>query len=87
MHTLKSPDRWDASDAKADRIGLAVAWVVLLVALALAGLWVVSGPSYEKCSALSTRTDRAACFETLRAERLKETPAKGGSPPVSGSPD
>ncbi|MDR3465196.1 MAG: hypothetical protein P4M07_04550 [Xanthobacteraceae bacterium] len=84
MQTTKSPDRWELAEAKADRIGLAVSWAVLWVAVILAGIWFFSAPSFEKCSALGTRAERVACFENLRAEQLKKSPARGGSPPAPG---
>ncbi|MGO9358650.1 MAG: hypothetical protein ACLP1D_13400 [Xanthobacteraceae bacterium] len=87
MHTSNSPDRWESSDAKADRIGVGVAWAVLWIAVILAGVWFVSAPSFEKCSALETQSQRIACFENLRDELLKKSPAKGGGPIAPGNSD
>jgi hypothetical protein len=85
MQTSNSPDRWEAPDAKADRIGAGVAWAVLWVALILAGIWFVSAPTFEKCSVLATQSERIACFENLRDELVKKSPAKGGGPLAPGT--
>jgi hypothetical protein len=87
MQTSKSPHGWEATDAKADRIGIGVSWAVLWIAVILAGIWFVSGPSFEKCSALGTHSERAVCFESLRDALLKKSPAKGGSPAAAGHSD
>ena len=62
-----------------DRFGIRTALVLLCVALFIAA-WVVSRPSFEKCSALENVTERDACFETLRNDLLKP-PAKGADIP------
>jgi hypothetical protein len=63
-----------------DRFGIRTALLVLCVALFIAAIWVVSRPSFEKCSALENATERNACFETLRNDLLKP-PAKGADIP------
>ena len=63
-----------------DRFGIRTALFVLCVALFIAAIWLVSGPSFEKCSALENVTERSACFETLRNDLLKP-PAKGADIP------
>jgi hypothetical protein len=79
MQTSKWPDRTESHEAKLNRIGTDVSLVVLFVALVLTGIWLVSTPSFEKCNALGTQSERIVCFESLRSELLK-SPAKGGSP-------
>jgi hypothetical protein len=63
-----------------DRFGIRTALFVLCVALFIAAIWLVSRPSFEKCSALENVTERNACFETLRSDLLK-SPAKGADIP------
>jgi hypothetical protein len=63
-----------------DRFGIRTALFVLCVALFIAAIWLVSRPSFEKCSALENVTERNACFETLRNDLLKP-PAKGADIP------
>jgi hypothetical protein len=63
-----------------DRFGIRTALFVLCVALFIAAIWLVSRPSFEKCSALENVTERNACFETLRNDLLKP-PAKGADVP------
>jgi hypothetical protein len=53
-----------------DRFGIRTALFVLCVALFIAAIWVVSRPSFEKCSALENVTERNAYFETLRNDLL-----------------
>jgi len=62
------------------RFGIRPALVALCVALFIAAIWLVSRPSFEKCSALKNATERNACFETLRNDLLKP-PAKGAEIP------
>jgi hypothetical protein len=72
---------WPASPEEfIDRFGIRTALFVLCVALFIAAIWVVSRPSFEKCSALENVTERSACFETLRNDLLKP-PAKGADVP------
>jgi hypothetical protein len=63
-----------------DRFGIRTALFVLCAALFIAAIWLVSRPSFEKCSALENATERNACFETLRQDLLKP-PAKGADIP------
>jgi hypothetical protein len=63
-----------------DRFGIRTALFVLCVALFIAAIWLVSRPSFEKCSALENVAERNACFETLRNDLLKP-PAKGADIP------
>ncbi|HZH82682.1 MAG TPA: hypothetical protein VFD87_06045 [Phototrophicaceae bacterium] len=63
-----------------DRFGIRTALFVLCVALFIAAIWLVSGPSFGKCSALENVTERNACFEALRNDLLKP-PAKGADIP------
>jgi hypothetical protein len=59
-----------------DRLGFKFALSVLVVGLLLAAIWVISSPSFQKCSALETLGQRDACYGELRNELLKP-PAKG----------
>jgi hypothetical protein len=59
-----------------DQLGFKVAVSVLCVALFLAALWVLSGPSFQKCSAIEDAAQRNACYSELRNELLKP-PTKG----------
>jgi len=63
-----------------DRFGVRTALLVLCIACFIAAIWLVSGPSFEKCSALENVVDRNACFDTLRNDSLKP-PAKGAAAP------
>jgi hypothetical protein len=68
---LKTPE-----DA-ADRFGIRAALLVLCVGLAIAAMWLVTGPSFETCSALENPAQRNACYDALR-DNLFKPPAKGG---------
>jgi len=59
-----------------DQFGVRTALLVLCVAFFLAAMWVLSGPSFPKCSALGNVNERNACYSELRDELLKH-PAKG----------
>jgi hypothetical protein len=59
-----------------DRFGFKTALLVLFAGLFLAAIWVLSGPSFQKCSALETLAQRNVCYGELRDELLKP-PAKG----------
>ena len=59
-----------------DQFGITTALFVLCVASFIAAMWLISRPSFEKCSALENVGERIACFETLRNDLLKP-PAKG----------
>lgn len=49
---------------------------MLGLAFFIAAVWLVRGPSFEKCSGLENVTERNACFDTLRNDLLKPL-AKG----------
>jgi hypothetical protein len=81
VHENEDDAAWpEPPEALIDRIGIRTALFVLCVGLFIAAIWVVSGPSVEKCSALENVTERSACFETLRNDLLKP-PAKGADIP------
>jgi hypothetical protein len=40
--------------------------LVLCVACLIAALWVLSTPSFEKCTVLTSASERYACYEALR---------------------
>jgi hypothetical protein len=63
-----------------DRFGIRTALLVICISCFIAAIWLVSRPSFEKCSALESVTERNACFETLRNDLLKP-PAKGADIP------
>jgi hypothetical protein len=63
-------------EALADRFGVRTALLVLCIAFFIAAIWLVSGPSFEKCSALENATERNVCYEGLRND-LSRPPAKG----------
>jgi hypothetical protein len=81
MQTSKWPDRTESPEVKADRVGTGVSLAALFAALVLIGIWLISTPSFEKCSVLGNQSKRIVCFENLRDGLLK-SPAKGGIPPV-----
>ena len=61
----------ETPEDRADRFGLRTAFLVLCIALFIAAIWVVSRPSFEKCSALESVTQRNGCFDMLRNNFLK----------------
>ena len=73
-HSFDKPARLEADDPRRpktpedviDRVGTRVAMVVLCVACLIAILWVLSTPSFEKCTVLTSASERYACYETLR---------------------
>jgi hypothetical protein len=68
---------WPGSpEERVDQFGIRTALVVLCVAFFIAAMWLVTRPSFAKCSGLDNATERAACFDTLRQDLLKP-PAKG----------
>jgi hypothetical protein len=69
--------RLNSREDAADRCAVGVSLLVLCFALVLATLWEVERPSFARCSALDNATERHACYDQLRSERLKP-PAKGG---------
>ena len=66
----------ESPEERVDQFGIRTALFVLAVAFFIAAMWLISSPSFEKCSALENVTERSACFDTLRSELLKP-PAKG----------
>ena len=70
----------ESSEVLADRFGIRTALLVLCIALFIAAIWVTSRPSFEKCNALESVTERNACYDGLRKELLKP-PAKGAEAP------
>jgi hypothetical protein len=71
-----------SAEERVDQFGVRTALFVLAVAFFIAAVWVISSPSFEKCSALENVTQRNACFDTLRNELLKP-PVKGPDIPKS----
>lgn len=71
------PDKQETPEETADRFGIRAALVVLCIALFIAAMWLVTGPSFEKCSALENLAQRNACYDALRNDLFKP-PAKGG---------
>jgi hypothetical protein len=66
---LKSPE-----DA-ADRFGIRAALLVTCIGFLIAAIWLISTPSFQKCSAFENAKDRIACYEGLRTALLTP-PAK-----------
>ena len=65
----------ESRDANWDRIGTGVSLVVLFAALVIIVIWLISAPSFEKCGALASKSERIVCYEQLRDELFK-SPAK-----------
>lgn len=65
-----------APEDDVDRLGVKISLLVLCVALFLAANWVISSPSFQKCSALENVTRRNTCYDELRNKLLKP-PGKG----------
>jgi hypothetical protein len=66
-----------SSEDRIEKLGLGLALLILCVGLLLAGTWLFTGQSFEKCSAVENPIERNACYEQLRLGLLKP-PAKGG---------
>jgi hypothetical protein len=62
---LKSPE-----DA-ADRFGVRIALLVTCAGFLIAAIWLASSPSFQKCSAFESLSDRIACYEGLRTALLQ----------------
>jgi len=62
---LKTPE-----DA-ADRFGAHLALMVTCVGVLIAVIWLASSPSFQKCSAFESLSDRIACYEGLRTALLQ----------------
>jgi hypothetical protein len=72
---------WPKSpEERADQFGIRTALLVLCIAFFIAAMWLVSRPSFEKCSALENVAERDACFDKLRND-LSKPPAKGADIP------
>jgi hypothetical protein len=54
-----------------DQFGIRTALLVLAVGLFIAAMWVISLPTFEKCSAVANPVERHACYDRLRDELLK----------------
>ena len=82
FHTpFKDDDEDDVALAKSpedlvDQFGIRTALLLLCIALFIAAMWVLSHPSFERCSAMENPTERHACYDKLRDESLKP-PTKG----------
>ena len=72
--------RSESRDDFADRMEIRIALLAFCVASFIAAVWFVSGPSFEKCSAVANTTDHNACYDDLRRDLLKP-PAKGADVP------
>jgi hypothetical protein len=70
----------ESPEELADRFGIRLSLLILCVAFFIAAIWLISTPSFEKCSALGNVTARDACYGELRNELLKP-PSKGGEMP------
>jgi hypothetical protein len=75
--SLESSQEPKSPEEAADRFGIRAALVVLCIGLFIAAMWLVTGPSFEKCSALENLAQRNACYDALR-NNLFKPPAKGG---------
>jgi hypothetical protein len=70
----------ESPEARSDRFGIGFSLLLLCVALAIMVIWLISAPSFEKCSALENQSERNICYEKLRDDLLK-SPAKGANAP------
>jgi hypothetical protein len=75
--SFETPREQNTPEDAADRFGVRAALLVLCVGFAIAAMWLVTGPSFEKCSALENLVQRNACYDALRNDLFK-APAKGG---------
>jgi hypothetical protein len=55
----------------ADGFGIRTALLVTGVGFLIAAVWLISSPSFQKCSGLDNLKDRVACYESLRSAVLK----------------
>jgi hypothetical protein len=55
----------------ADRFGIRTALLVTCIGFAIAVFWLISNPSFQKCSGLDNLKDRIACYEGVRTAFLK----------------
>jgi hypothetical protein len=87
LEMISNDDESDLAEPRSpeefvDRFGLRASLLILCVGLLIATIWMISRPSFEKCSGLESATERHACYDNLRAELLKP-PAKGAEAPVA----
>jgi hypothetical protein len=54
-----------------DHFGVKLSLLILCVAFFIAAIWVVTGPSFEKCSSLENVTQRNVCYGELRNDLFK----------------
>ena len=71
----------DSPEDLEDRFGIRLSLLILCVAFLIAAMWVISTPSFEKCSALDNVIVRNACYGQLR-NQLLNPPAKGQRMPA-----
>jgi hypothetical protein len=86
MHPSKSrvnvaASRLETPEDRVDRLGIWFSLLMLCVGLVTMAVWLVSEPSFEKCSALESQTQRSACYDKLRDDWVK-FPAKGANAPA-----
>jgi hypothetical protein len=63
---------WPGSaEERVDRFGMRTALLLLAIGLFIAAIWVISLPSFEKCSVTENATERHACYDKIRDELLK----------------
>jgi hypothetical protein len=74
--------RADSQDDFTNQMGIRIALVAFCIASFIAAAWFLSGPSFEKCSAVASATERNACYDELRNDLMKP-PAKGADIPKS----
>jgi hypothetical protein len=74
-------DESETPEDLADRFGINLSLLILCLGLLIAGLWVISSPSFEKCSGFGDVAQRNACYGELR-NNLMKPPAKGGEMPA-----
>jgi hypothetical protein len=55
----------------ADRFGIRTALLITCIGFVIAVLWLISSPSFQKCSGLENLKDRVACYEGVRTAFLK----------------
>ena len=68
----------------AERIGTAVAMIVLSFALVLLVIWAESRPNFARCSAMADLDTRTVCYEELRQQGF-QPPAKGANAPTAAA--
>jgi hypothetical protein len=71
----------ESPEAMADRFGVGFSLLMLCVALVTMAMGLMSQPSFEKCIALESQSERNICYDKLR-DHLLRPPAKGGNAPA-----